>query len=170
MPNFCRYFDAGGYFFLTVVTYQRQPVLLNPEIRGALKMALKATNQKYPFKIHAWVLLPDHFHAIIELPDALLPQRVSMIKRLTTQGSKFQSDIRLTDNERFQRRGKLWQPRYWEHRLTSERRYRILLMYCYTNPVKHRLVECVGDWPYSTFHRDVERGVIPPEWRAISFY
>jgi putative transposase len=29
------------------------------------------------------------------------------------------------------------------------------------NPVKHGLVTRVRDWPHSSFHRDVERGIVP---------
>jgi len=36
--------------------------------------------------------------------------------------------------------------------------------YVYFNPVKHGLVKGVRDWPYSTFHRMVERGVYSPAW------
>ena len=32
------------------------------------------------------------------------------------------------------------------------------------NPVKHGLVKQVKDWPYSTFHRDVKRGIYPINW------
>ena len=35
--------------------------------------------------------------------------------------------------------------------------------YVHINPVKHRLVARVADWPYSTFHRLVEQGVYPPD-------
>jgi putative transposase len=36
--------------------------------------------------------------------------------------------------------------------------------YVHINPVKHGWVSRVSDWPYSTFHRDVERGVLPADW------
>jgi putative transposase len=36
--------------------------------------------------------------------------------------------------------------------------------YCYINPVKHRLITRVRDWPHSSFHRDVERGIFPLDW------
>ena len=36
--------------------------------------------------------------------------------------------------------------------------------YVYINPVKHRLVGRVSDWPYSTFHRDVRQGLYPEDW------
>ena len=36
--------------------------------------------------------------------------------------------------------------------------------YCYINPVKHALVHRVQDWPHSSFHRDVEAGIVPLDW------
>jgi len=36
--------------------------------------------------------------------------------------------------------------------------------YVHINPLKHGLVRHVGAWPYSTFHRLVERGVYPADW------
>ena len=36
--------------------------------------------------------------------------------------------------------------------------------YIHYNPVKHGHVRYVKEWPYSTFHRYVERGVSPDGW------
>ncbi|RUO26220.1 transposase [Aliidiomarina minuta] len=168
MPNFSRYYESGGWFFFTVVTYKRQAVLLQPQVRESLKQALKETNQRYPFKIHAFVLLPDHFHCVLEIDDPKIPQRISMIKRRTTQLSGFQSALQQTPSEKKKRRSGLWQPRYWEHHIHNEQRLYNQVMYCYFNPVKHGLVERIGLWPYSTFHRDVAAGHIPAEWAYIS--
>jgi putative transposase len=35
--------------------------------------------------------------------------------------------------------------------------------YCYINPLKHRLVGRVRDWPYASFHRDVRAGLFPED-------
>ena len=35
---------------------------------------------------------------------------------------------------------------------------------CWINPVKHGLVERAVDWPYSSIHRDIARGIVEPEW------
>ena len=35
---------------------------------------------------------------------------------------------------------------------------------CYINPVKHGLVTRVQDWPHSSFHRDMRRGIFPIDW------
>ena len=32
------------------------------------------------------------------------------------------------------------------------------------NPVKHGLVRCVANWPYSTFHRLVKKGIYQMNW------
>jgi putative transposase len=64
------------------------------------------------------------------------------------------------------RRGErgIWQRRYWEHLIRDERDYRAHMDYVHINPVKHGLVECVADWPYSTFHRRVVEGIYPVDW------
>ncbi len=64
------------------------------------------------------------------------------------------------------RRGErgIWQRRYWEHLIRDERDYRAHMDYVHINPLKHGLVTCVADWPYSTFHRLVTDGVYPQNW------
>jgi putative transposase len=36
--------------------------------------------------------------------------------------------------------------------------------YCWLDPVKHRVVGAVRDWPLSSFHRDVRRGLVTEGW------
>ena len=62
------------------------------------------------------------------------------------------------------RDGGVWQRRYWEHRIRDEKDYQNHVDYIHYNPVKHGLVDSVGDWPYSTFHRDLKAGVYPVGW------
>jgi putative transposase len=40
--------------------------------------------------------------------------------------------------------------------------------YVHFNPVKHGLVTHVLDWPYSSFHRYVRRGILPADWAGDS--
>ena len=64
------------------------------------------------------------------------------------------------------RRGErdIWQRRYWEHLIRDERDFRAHVDYVHVNPLKHGLVGRVGDWPYSTFRRLVEKGFYPGDW------
>jgi putative transposase len=58
----------------------------------------------------------------------------------------------------------IWQRRFWEHLIRDYADYARHVEYCYINPVKHRLVRRVQDWPHSSFHRDVRRGLFPLDW------
>ena len=60
MPNYHRVKYGQTYFF-TVVTYQRKPVLCLDESRAILKKTLMELRGRHPFKINAWVLLPESY-------------------------------------------------------------------------------------------------------------
>jgi putative transposase len=87
MPNYRRADIPGGTYFFTLVSYRRQKILCNDNIRIALRDAIVTTRTKLPFTIDAWVLMPDHLHTIWTLPegDNAYSVRWSMIKRLVTQ-------------------------------------------------------------------------------------
>ena len=67
-------------------------------------------------------------------------------------------------NPALRRKGEvgLWQPRFWEHHIRDEQDYANHVRYCWINPVKHGLVERAVDWPYSSIHRDIGRGIVEP--------
>ena len=80
MANYKRIFLDGYSYFITVVTHQRNPILIdNLEL---LRSAFKNSKSKYEYRIEAIVILPDHFHMIISPQNALeYPKIVSAIKR-----------------------------------------------------------------------------------------
>ncbi|MDD5460538.1 MAG: hypothetical protein PHG00_02720 [Methylococcales bacterium] len=41
--------------------------------------------------------------------------------------------------------------------------------YIHFTLVKHGLVERVMNWPYSSFHRYVREGILPPNWAGENF-
>ena len=58
----------------------------------------------------------------------------------------------------------LWQRRFWEHTIRNEFDFERHVDYVHFNPVKHKLVRRVRDWPYSSFHVFVRRGLLPADW------
>jgi putative transposase len=58
----------------------------------------------------------------------------------------------------------IWQRRYWEHAIRVEADFERHVDYIHFNPVKHGYVGRVADWPYSSFHRYVEQGLLPMDW------
>ena len=129
-----------------------------------LRQVVAKVKERYPFIIHAWVVLPDHIHCVIELPPN--DQDFSLRWRLIKQGfSKalpthvYRYDVRINRGERG-----IWQRRYWEHLIRDEADFHAHLNYVHINPLKHGLVQRVIDWPYSTFHRYCQRGLYPIDW------
>jgi len=69
------------------------------------------------------------------------------------------SAVRVARNERG-----ICQRWFWEHLIRDETDYARHVEYCYVNPLKHRLVTRVRDWPHSSLHRDVRAGIFPEDW------
>lgn len=152
------------YIFFTVNCLQRRNNDLLVRHIDALRTSVAKVKENYPFIIHAWVVLPDHFHCVIELPegDADFATRLRLIKSSFSKSlpkTEFRSDVRNKRGERG-----IWQRRYWEHLIRHERDYQAHVDYVHINPLKHGLVKQVKDWPYSTFHKLVEDGVYPENW------
>jgi putative transposase len=82
MSHYRRSQAKGATYFFTVNTYRRKALLTHAEIREALHEAIEHVREQMPFAIDAWVLLPDHLHAIWTLPlgDAAYGKRWGMIK------------------------------------------------------------------------------------------
>ena len=163
MPNYRRAFVRGGCWFFTVNLLERQRTLLVDRIE-ALRAAVEQTRRRYPFEIDAFVVLPDHIHAILTLPpeDADFSTRWRLIKTRFAKALPKQerlSAVRIARNERG-----IWQRRFWEQLIRDGADYAKHVEYCYINPVKHGLVTRVQDWPHSSFHRDVKRGIFPQDW------
>ena len=58
----------------------------------------------------------------------------------------------------------LWQRRFWEHTIRNEIDFERHVDYVHFNPVKHKLVSRALEWPYSSFHVYVRRGLLPADW------
>ncbi|OGA06090.1 MAG: transposase [Betaproteobacteria bacterium RIFCSPLOWO2_02_64_14] len=165
MPRYIRAFVPGGTFFFTVAILERRRRLLTEHI-DALRAAFAAARSRKIFTMNAIVVLPDHLHCIWTLPagDADFSSRWHAIK------ARFARAIPVGErlSPRRQKKGErgIWQRRFWEHVIRDERDFERHADYIHFNPVKHGLVPTVGEWPYSSFHRYVRRGLYPADWAA----
>ena len=164
MPDYRRAWHPGGTYFFTVNLLRRNGNDLLTRHIVALRSSVSTVRRNHPFRIHAWVVLPDHLHCIIELPagDVDYATRWRLIKM------GFSKAMPITERRSAvrQRRGErgIWQRRYWEHLIRGEADFRAHMDYVHINPLKHGLVTRVQDWPYSTFHRLVDQGIYPLDW------
>jgi putative transposase len=95
MQNYRRIYLPGGTFFLTLVTYNREPLFANSENISFLRSALLTIKYEMPFKIDGAVILPDHIHFLWTLPDgdADYSKRVGKLKVFFTRALRGRGNL-----------------------------------------------------------------------------
>lgn len=166
MPEYRRMWVPGGTYFFTVTLLERHGNSLLTRHVDLLRSAVCSVRRRHPFRIQAWVVLPDHLHCIVELPadDSDYAMRWMLIKQTFAKAipkTEYRNDARVRREERG-----IWQRRYWEHVIRDDDDWRGHLDYIHYNPVKHGYVQRVCDWPYSSFHRFARQGLYPQDWAA----
>ncbi len=155
-----RLYQPGARYFFTVVTENREPLLIVhiERLRAAFHLCLS----RYPFEIDAIVVLPEHIHTIWRLPenDADFSKRWMVIKRKFSAGlpSRVVSDSKTKKREKG-----IWQRRFWEHYIRDEDDWRRHVDYIHFNPVKHGYVSKPQDWQHSSFNQAIRKGWYDPE-------
>ncbi len=106
-----------------------------------LARVIAARWRVHGFLLTAWVLLPDHWHAIIFPPH---PLTISQIMEAIKVGSTRRLNTRRKGG------GEIWQPRFFDHALRTVEKYHQCVVYMHLNPVRRGLVEKPEDWKRSS--------------------
>jgi putative transposase len=161
MSRYRRLYVPGGTYFFTLNLAVRGDDLLVRHIE-ALRAAYGTVLGVMPVRTRAIVILPDHLHAVWSMPegDSDFSTRWKRIKR------EFTVRVGVERNRSASKRVKgeagLWQRRFWERLIRDKTELEAALRYVVANPVKHGLVRQAVDWPYSSVHRDIRAGHLPP--------
>lgn len=166
MPNYIRMRRPGGTFFFTVTLADRGSCLLVDRI-DTLRAAYEEVLAEHPFRTEAIVVMPDHLHAVWTLPESDTDYSTRW-KKIKTRFSKdvlrgglnggLAPTLRVSASKRAKGEVGIWQRRFWEHTIRDETDFAGCVQYCHFNPVKHRVVACPEDWPYSSVHREIRAG------------
>ncbi len=153
MSNLRRYFKPNDTVFLTHVTYERIPILI--EYYDLLMQSIRAYQQSDGFELIAWVILPDHFHMLLNAGNSDIP---SLMKKIKLSFSlRYRKAINLY-------RGRLWQYRYWDHIIRDRDDFNMHIDYIHYNPVKHNVVDSPCNWKYSSFDNYLKQGIYDSGW------
>ena len=93
-----------------------------------------------------YVIMPNHIHLIAGSKEG------------GPGIAKFMHSLKGMIRKEFVGNDKLWQDRFDDLLLTSEKQFKIKLEYIHNNPVKSELVEKLGDWPYSSYKEWIKQG------------
>jgi len=150
-------YAQNGLYFLTICTKNSQHLfgtVSNGKMRlnGAGEM-IDSIWSKIPlfydgFVLHDFVVMPNHFHAIIEIvltheqrtttgglslqKQLTIPEIIHRFKTLTTR--KYIDGVYRNDWEGFH--GKLWQRSYHEHIIRDDKSYEMIVEYVKNNPLR----------------------------------
>ncbi len=144
MPDYRRNYETGGTYFLTLVAANRRELFTSEFAFNCLKEGFRRILPRWPTKIIAFSILPDHIHAMIHLPEetANFSMRVSLFKQYFSKSYKARmSEEKHTD---------LWQARFWEHTIRDQEDWHNHLDYIHYNAAKHGLVADPSEWKWSS--------------------
>jgi putative transposase len=141
-------------FFVTASTWGKRALLQSDRSANLFIETLLEYRAQKKYVLHEFVVMPDHFHALITVgADMTIERAVQFIKG----GFAFRAgrELRLS--------APLWLKGFSENRVLDEQAYAAMKMYIWENPVKARLVERAPDYQYSTAAR--RSGLDPPPQR-----
>ncbi len=161
MPNYIRRRDPGATYFFTIRLAARGDDLLTRRI-ALLRQCMRATLQRFPFRIDAITVLPATIHTLWTLPpdDANYPARIAMLKSRFSRACPMPPD-RTPAQIRRGEKG-IWQRRYWEHVIRDAQDYERHRALIYLSPVHAGLCPRPQDWPHTSLHRDLRAGLSHP--------
>ncbi|MBM3136568.1 MAG: transposase, partial [Chloroflexi bacterium] len=96
----------------TSITYGRKPLYNEKENQEIFYTTIRNSREIHQFKLLAQVLLPDHFHWLLEIKEQDFSKIVKTVKGNFTRNFKNKNNVSGSLN--------LWQPRYWDHVIRNE--------------------------------------------------
>jgi REP element-mobilizing transposase RayT len=130
---------CGQIYLVTVACQRRERRFCNPRAAQDVSRMLHSAHTWNDAVNLAWVLMPDHWHALVQLgPSWTLSSVMQRVKSVTARAT----------NEATARRGRVWQAGYHDRALRHEDSLVGCARYIVANPVRAGLVTRVRDYPY----------------------
>jgi putative transposase len=145
-----RYYGDGDLHFLTFSCYRRQPLLGLPANRDLFLKVLENVRRRYRFVVLGYVVMPEQVHLLISEPEKKNPSVLVQALKLG-----FARRLLGAAPRRHRRQPSLfdhaprhiWQARFYDFNVWTDRKRVEKLEYMHRNPVKRG---------FSGLARDVE--------------
>jgi putative transposase len=128
-----------GTFFLTSATYNRRRLFQVPANAELFLEALQHYRHAGRYKLHAFVVMPDHVHLI------LTPQGITVERAMGLIKGGF--------SHRLASKSPVWQRGFTDHRIRDAEDMETRRMYLHMNPVRGGLVAAAEEYRYSSAYR-----------------
>ena len=125
-----------------------------------LRAAARAMLVAHPVEVLAWVVLPDHMHAVWRLG----PGDDAVARRWGRLKAAFTRRLRHRLGDVAPAAGEVWRPGVRWRRCLDAEDAAWAVHACWADPVRHGLVAAATDWAASSIHRDRRLGRVPADW------
>ena len=116
---------------------------------------VSSLRDQWPFKLVAYVLMPDHVHLIVNPKDGRIRELAGALKSLAARRMIDEGDASLFLREKPDADGSIhqvWQESFKALPLWSDWMIWQKINYIHNNPVKSGLVESAAEYRWSSFH------------------
>ncbi|MEP7328333.1 MAG: transposase [Betaproteobacteria bacterium] len=124
-----RHSAIGYHYIVTAVTAQRVPLFRDFQLAAIVARELHALDHECRCGMVAWVIMPDHLHALIVLGDMKLAQLMQRLKGRTAY----------TINRHRESRARVWQQGFHDHALRREESIPAVARYVIANPLRAQI-------------------------------
>jgi putative transposase len=131
----------GALYHITSRGNARKPIYKDDDDRRAFLEILSKTNKRFNWLCHAYCLMNNHYHLVIETPDGNLSKGMRQLNGVYTQYF----------NKRQKRPGHIFQGRYKAILIQKESHLLEVSRYVVLNPVRARAVRKPGEWHWSSY-------------------
>ena len=131
----------GAVYHVTSRGNEKKPVYRDDQDRENFLSTLDKVNKRYHWLCHAYCLMDNHFHLLIETSDGNLSIGMRQLNGVYTQAF----------NKRHRRTGHLFQGRYKAILIQKDSHLLEVCRYVVLNPVRSCLVEGPGQWRWSSY-------------------
>lgn len=132
---------AGALYHVTSRGNAREAIYLTDEDRQQFLTLLENTVERYDWYCHAYCLMGNHYHLLIETNTPALSNGMKYLNGTYTQHF----------NRRHQRVGHVFQGRFKAILVQKEAYLLELARYIVLNPVRAQMVRSAKDWPWSSY-------------------
>ena len=133
-----------GMYFVTICSWERQPLFDLPELRGILLETWEDLPSRFStVAVDTFVVMPDHVHGIFHLKSPIRYMKspaVDDVMRVYKSITSVQW-IRLNKNRGTRCARHLWQERFYDHVIRNEKDLQRIREYILNNPLKPELLQ-----------------------------
>jgi putative transposase len=147
-----RYYGTRDLHFITGSCHWRQPHLGSAKRRDLFLKILEEARRRYRFVLHGYVIMPEHFHLLVTEPERGDPSLImKVIKQRFTRKLRRKRTAIGQGSLWEEASERIWQKRFYDFNVWSERKRVEKLRYMHRNPVTRGLVERPEQWKWSSF-------------------